>query len=289
MSTDLDTQGGKQMAGIGRALAQAMPVLSTVRRNVETTWTFVTHRRRDRRFPLQPYDGFQIANAAAVAVSALVLLFALADPRLVLWRTDLPGPFVDFFRFFTQFGKADWILIITGVALILALLTDYGGLRPRERASQAMRAFAAAYVFMAVAVSGIIANLSKYIIGRARPKLFADDGSFAFDFWSWDADWASFPSGHATTGMALGVALALLFPRLAWVYLCLGFWIAASRPLIGVHYPSDMLAGCLLGGTTAWLLARAFAQRRLIFGFDADGRLIRRKGASGRLSLGWSR
>lgn len=289
MSTDLDTrQGGEPTAGIGRVPTQA-PNLSTVRRNLEATWSLVTHRRRDLRFPLQPYDGFQIANAAAVVVSALVLLFALADPRLVLWRTALPGPFVDFFRFFTQFGKADWILIITGVGLILALLTDYGRLRPRESASRAARAFAAAYVFLAVAVSGIIANLSKYIIGRARPKLFVEDGSFAFDFWSWNADWASFPSGHATTGMALGVALALLFPRLAWVYLCLGFWIAASRPLIGVHYPSDMLAGGLLGGTTAWLLARALAQRRLIFGFDANGRLIRRKGASGRLSLGWSR
>ncbi len=49
--------------------------------------------------------------------------------------------------------------------------------------------------------------------------------------------------------MAFGVALALLFPRLFWVFLCLGFWIAASRPFIGVHYPSDMLAGGLLGGS----------------------------------------
>jgi hypothetical protein len=44
-----------------------------------------------------------------------------------------------------------------------------------------------------------------------------------------------------------------------------------------------MLAGGLLGGTTAWLLARAFARRRLIFGFDAGGRVVRRTGASGRL------
>ena len=33
----------------------------------------------------------------------------------------------------------------------------------------------------------------------------------------------------------------------------------------------------------AWLFARALAQRRLIFGFDAEGRLVRRKGVSGRL------
>jgi membrane-associated phospholipid phosphatase len=290
MSTDLETRrAAKSAAGIGRALAQAMPAFATLRRNVETTWSFLAQRRCDRRFPLQPYDGFQIANAAALVASALVILFAFADPYLPLWRARLPEHFIDFFRFFTQFGKADWILIITGVAVILALFTSYRKMRARDRASDAMRAFAAAYVFLAVAISGIIANLSKYIIGRARPKLFADNGSFAFDFWSWNADWASFPSGHATTGMALGVALALLFPRLAWIYLCLGFWIAASRPIAGVHYPSDMLAGGLLGGATAWLLARAFAQRRLIFGFDARGHLVRRNGASGRLTLGWGR
>ena len=83
--------------------------------------------------------------------------------------------------------------------------------------------------------------------------------------------------------MALGMSLALLFPRLRWVFLCIGFWFAASRLFILQHYPSDMFAGCLLGGGGAWLIARAFAQRRLIFGFDGDGRLIRRSGASGRL------
>lgn len=270
-------------AEFSRVLAHARPFLASAGGNVEMTWRFVRRRRRDLRFPLQPYDGYQTANAAAAVATALALLLIGLDPYLVVWRTALAAPVSDFFRFFTQFGKADWILIATGLAVIIAHLTDVNAFGPRERVARAMRIVAAAYVFLAVAVSGIIANLSKYMIGRARPKLFADNGSFAFDFWAWDPDWASFPSGHATTGMALGVALALLFPRLRWVFLCLGFWIAASRPLIGVHYPSDMLAGVLLGGATAWLIARAFARRRLIFGFDEAGRLIRRKGASGRL------
>jgi len=83
--------------------------------------------------------------------------------------------------------------------------------------------------------------------------------------------------------MALGVALALLFTRLRWVFLSLGFWIAVSRLFIGVHYPSDVLAGGLLGGLTAWLIARALAQRRLLFDFNGKGRLIRRQSASARL------
>ena len=130
---------------------------------------------------------------------------------------------------------------------------------------------------------GIVANIAKYVIGRARPKHFAEAGALAFDFWSGDASWASFPSGHATTAMALGLALALLFPRLRWVFLSLGFWIAVSRLFTRAHYPSDVLAGCLVGGLFAWLLARALARHRLIFGFDREGSLVRRQGASGRL------
>ena len=167
--------------------------------------------------------------------------------------------------------------------MILSLLADASALRARLRVRRAVRSLTALYIFVAVAISGLIAVAAKYVIGRARPKHFPDSGSFAFDFWSGDASWAGFPSGHATTAMALGVALALLFPRLRWLFLCAGFWIAASRLFTGSHYPSDVLAGGLLGAVTAWLFARALAQHRLVFGFSADGSLVRRKGASGRL------
>ena len=285
MSSDPDTQRTTWLpAEIGRARRTVAPPFVTFGRNVQAMRAFLAKRRRDRRFAVQPYGFLPVANAAVVAVTAFVLLVIMLDDHLVSWHQSLPDDLTGFFKFFTQFGKADWILIITGCAVILALFTDIAAQRRRRHVHDAVRAMAAAYVFLAVAVSGIIANLAKHTLGRARPKLYGETGSFGFDFWSWDSDWASLPSGHATTGMALGVSLALLFPRLSWVFLCLGFWIAASRPLVGVHYPSDMLAGCLLGGVTAWLIARAFARVRLVFGFDEAGRLERRKGASGRFA-----
>jgi membrane-associated phospholipid phosphatase len=284
MSADSERPGAASPASdFARAREAAASLGARLRRNFEASRTFFA-RRRDGRFPIQPYDAFQIANALALAASVFALLAILLDPYLVLWRTALPMPLRTFFSFFTDFGKADWILIATGLSVIIAFVTDVTHLRPRFRVSHAIRVTAAAYVFVAVALSGIIASLGKHVIGRARPKLFADNGSFAFDFWAWDSDWAALPSGHATTGMAFGVALALLFPRLRWLFLCLGFWIVASRGFVGAHYPSDMFAGALLGALTAWLLARALARYRLIFGFDGAGYLVRRKGASGRLT-----
>jgi undecaprenyl-diphosphatase len=283
MRGDLETRRNSTTTGsFGGLLERVRRTPVTTRGNLTALTRFLARRRRDRRFRVQPYSLFQIANALAVAVSVFVLVVVFLDSYLPLWRSTVPRPVYAFFRFLTQFGKADWILIGTGVAVVIALLMEASALRPRERIMRAIRLFAAAYVFLSVAASGIIANLCKYIIGRARPKLYADNGTFSFDFWSWNPDWASFPSGHATTALAFGVALALLFPRLFWVFLCVGFWIAASRPFIGVHYPSDMLAGGLLGATIAWLMARAFARLRLVFGFDTEGRLVRRSGASGR-------
>lgn len=57
----------------------------------------------------------------------------------------------------------------------------------------------------------------------------------------------SFPSGHAQTAFAAAVYLSLLFPRGAALFLALAALVGLSRVALGVHYPSDVLAGAALG------------------------------------------
>jgi undecaprenyl-diphosphatase len=57
----------------------------------------------------------------------------------------------------------------------------------------------------------------------------------------------SMPSGHAATSFAGAVVLACLLPRAAPFVFVLAAAIAFSRVYVGVHYPSDVLAGAALG------------------------------------------
>ena len=57
----------------------------------------------------------------------------------------------------------------------------------------------------------------------------------------------SFPSGHSITAFAVATSLGLFYPQLLAVLLTAAFLIAASRIILGMHFLSDVLAGCFLG------------------------------------------
>lgn len=62
----------------------------------------------------------------------------------------------------------------------------------------------------------------------------------------------SFPSGHTMHAACFLTLLGVYFPPVMWLLLPFGVSVAASRVVLGLHYPSDVAAGALIG----WLLAR---------------------------------
>src|SRR5262249_60719983 len=102
-------------------------------------------------------------------------------------------------------------------------------------------------VLVSIGGAGLIGNLAKNILGRARPKLFETLGPFEFKLFAFSPDYASFPSGHATNIFAFATVIAILWPRGKVLLYTIAVWIAASRVLLREHYFPDPVFGAILG------------------------------------------
>lgn len=187
----------------------------------------------------------RFSQLAAFAVVILLVMLALDTPMRAYALTLDP----DLRRLalsLTRFGNAGWPLGL-GLAA-LAGLAAMGAHKPgwRQRVARARVRAVVLFFLGAVAFSGIASSLSKNIIGRARPQN-PDGGVFEFTPFAFKASWASFPSGHSTTAMAMMVAAAMIWPRHALGLVATGAFIALTRGLVGAHWLSDVLAGIAFG------------------------------------------
>ncbi|GAB6196991.1 phosphatase PAP2 family protein [Lysobacter xanthus] len=142
--------------------------------------------------------------------------------------------------------------------LALSAVGYSGGVVPADIvlvAALAWRRHPRSATFAAVALGGsaLLNVAAKHVFGRARPALWlsiAPESTY------------SFPSGHAMGSATLACVLACLAWRTQWrvPVIVLGalfvVGVGASRVYLGVHYPSDVLAGW--SAAVAWTLAVRF-------------------------------
>lgn len=104
---------------------------------------------------------------------------------------------------------------------------------------------------IALIIGLLITNvLLKNAVHRIRPYEVIDGLNILI---SKQRDW-SFPSGHATSSIAAAVVLFKTLPsKYGIASLILGIAICVSRLYVGVHYPSDILCGVLIGLFAAFI------------------------------------
>jgi undecaprenyl-diphosphatase len=129
-------------------------------------------------------------------------------------------------------------------ALVLVFLCANGEARRAAR-----RAALAAVLSAGVALA--IAKVVSEIVDRSRPFVVEPHGVHLFTTHAADP---GFPSDHATGAFAVAMAVYLRNRLWGSIALVLAAILAIGRVAIGVHFPSDVLAGAVLGCAVALLL-----------------------------------
>jgi undecaprenyl-diphosphatase len=251
----------------GKTAAVSVSWPCQIRLNVRRT--VATLLRRSRRNVAWPSAASVAAGLVAV-VAVVIASMVLFDGWAANAARRLPVGLIEASRYFTELGKSGWFLWPIGIVLVVLAVFDAPAVPRFSRLVLAAVAVRLGFVFTAIAVPGLVTNVLKRVIGRARPFVRGED-VWAYVPFSWPAAYASLPSGHATAAFSALVAIGALYPRaraVLWVYAIL---IAFTRVAVSAHYPSDVLAGAVVGGAGALVVRNWFAARRLAFRVGCDG------------------
>ncbi len=169
------------------------------------------------------------------------------DEAILWWMHGQARPWLDWLMWLiSQLGTPVFLLAV-GLAVAIFFFRRYG----RRREAVAM--------LLAMGLAALLNQLSKFGFHRPRPHLW----NTSIQLHSY-----SFPSGHAMGSMAVYGSAALLlsyaFPRHRWAFRLIAamlvLLIGLSRIYLGVHWPTDVLAGFAAGlvvmFVTVWWHAR---------------------------------
>lgn len=103
--------------------------------------------------------------------------------------------------------------------------------------------FAIAHIFTAALVCVFIYSQLKNRLVRQRPFIsFPDIMAHTAPL-----DKYSFPSGHTMNAVNFAILFSWFFPALLWIVVPFAVLVGASRVILGMHYPTDVTVGALLG------------------------------------------
>ncbi|QIV94808.1 phosphatase PAP2 family protein [Allofrancisella frigidaquae] len=197
---------------------------------------------------------------SVLPVAIMVIFFYyFIDVRAENLVLLIPEHIRSIFKVITFLGDSSWIIIST--LLIIITLTVYKIRKKEAITSHNIYKLLSPSIFIlsSVILSGILVQILKCIIGRARPVLFSEHGAAYFHHFNFfEASFSSMPSGHSTTIGSLFACLMLIFPKHRYLWLILAIFIASTRVIVLKHYPSDVIFGLALGMYTSIYLFKKF-------------------------------
>ncbi len=236
-------------------------VISRIPVNI-VRWIAVLARAPRARLP--PVGGTAFVAFGLMLAITIASMFVF-DTKAIEWARRGPLWLHDLADEITNYGRSSTFLYPFGLVLLALAAALSPSLSRMSQSVLAVLAVRFGFLFVAIGLPSLFATIIKRLIGRARPYVGNHDDPFAYMPFIWRPEYASMPSGHATTATAAAIAIGAVWPRLRsvmWVYALI---IMATRILIFVHHPSDVLGGAFVGVIGALMVRRWFAARRLGF------------------------
>jgi len=136
-------------------------------------------------------------------------------------------------------NSGEWAVVWVFIACILFLLN-------RKRGHEIVF-----NTLLAVIFSSFLNDLLlKTVFYRERPYLALQDVHHLGTSWHN----SSFVSGHTASSFAAALVLSSFFPKFSALFIALALGIAYSRIYVGMHYPSDIIGGVIIGIISAYLV-----------------------------------
>ncbi|MBL4645383.1 MAG: phosphatase PAP2 family protein [Rhizobiales bacterium] len=223
---------------------------------------------------LLPKLGWQLLLVLLSLAAFWLALVLYVDVPITRWTKTLDPELRGLARQLTDLGKSDLYIAVSAIIIISMIVV-----RIRSKTADVLRqarqinAFAA-YWLVCIAGSGLLVMVVKQLIGRARPKHLEAYGHLFFDPLTFDASFAGFPSGHATTSFALVAIVSTLMPRLMPIAFITGASLAFTRVIVGAHYFSDVVFAGILALVFCLFIRRVFAKRGWLFEPFPDGKFM---------------
>ncbi|MBX9635794.1 MAG: phosphatase PAP2 family protein, partial [Magnetospirillum sp.] len=143
-----------------------------------------------------------------------ILSMAFLDrPLARLLKAHVQGEVEGFFKVVTHLGEAQLYLVPAGLAWAGLMLASLRAMTAAARDRLRRLAITPAFIFLSIAISGLISNAIKFSLGRYRPRYLFEQDLYGFSFFNHSWGMNSFPSGHSQAGFAAMTALLIVFPR----------------------------------------------------------------------------
>jgi undecaprenyl-diphosphatase len=211
--------------------------------------------REARGVKRSPQKNRTLLVLAVVGSAALIWVAFALDAPVCEWQlAPGKGAWRDFATACSRYG--DWPPL-AGAVLVVTLVAAY--FKARRSMTVLVTMFAASLL------AGAVVNPLRAVTGRARPNAKVEAGWYGPRL---DGKWlvgkhaySSFPSAHTTVAFAMAVPLFLAGWRAGAAGCLVAALIGWSRIYLGVHHPSDVMVGAMLGAACGWAPMRSAACR----------------------------